>query len=112
MIGLVLREAAERDIEGSFDHYMDAAGSEIATAFVLAVDAALAHIAEFPGTGSPRYGKLFDTPGLRFWLVSKFPYVLFYIERDYHVDVIRVLHQHSDIPTQLQFDVPDSTNQT
>jgi toxin ParE1/3/4 len=110
MMGLVLREAAECDIEGGFDHYLAAAGSEVATAFVLAVDAALAHIAEFPGTGSPRYGELLDTPGLRFWLVSKFPYVLFYVERENHLDIIRVLHQHSDIPGQLQFDAPDSTD--
>lgn len=112
MMGLVLREAAERDIEGGFDHYLAAAGGEVATAFVLAVDTALAHIAEFPGTGSPRYGELFDTPGLRFWLVSKFPHVIFYVERENHFDVIRVLHQYSDIPAQLRFDAPDSADQS
>jgi toxin ParE1/3/4 len=73
----------------------------------LAVDTALSHIAEFPSTGSPRYGELFNTPGLRFWLVSKFPYALFYIERDNYLDVIRVLHQHFDIPAQLQLDAPN-----
>lgn len=112
MMDVVLRDAAERDIEGGFDHYLTAAGGAVATTFVLAVDIALAHIAEFPGTGSPRYGELFDMPGLRFWLVSKFPYALFYFEREGCLDVIRVLHQHSDIPVQLQFDAPDSTNQS
>lgn len=100
---LVLRQAAERDIESGFTHYIEQANVDVATAFVEAVDVALHHITHFPGTGSPRYGELFDTPGLRSWLLSRFPFVLFYVEREDHLDVIRLLHQHADIPAQLQF---------
>ena len=98
---------AEQDIESAFDHYLREAGREVSVAFVGAVDAALEHIEHHPGTGSPRYGNLLDTPGLRSWLVSRFPHVLFYVEHDDYLDVIRLLHQHSDIPAHLQHEVPD-----
>jgi hypothetical protein len=38
---VVLREAAERDIEGGFNQHLTVASAEVATAFVLAVDTAL-----------------------------------------------------------------------
>lgn len=53
MMGLVLREAAECDIEGSFDHYLAAAGGEVATAFALAVDAALRIVPNFQARDRP-----------------------------------------------------------
>jgi len=108
MMDVFLRQTAEGDIEGGFDHCLTSAGGSVAAEFVLAISAALAHIGEFPGTGSTRYGELLDTPRLRFWLVRNFPYVLFCIERETHLDVIRVLHQKSDIPAQLRSDLPDS----
>lgn len=103
---VVLRLAAERDIESGLDYYLGSAGAAVARRFVGAVDTAFLHISEFPATGSPRFGTLLDIPGLRSWPLDKFPYVLFYVERDSHLDVIRVLHQHSDIPPQLRFDLP------
>jgi toxin ParE1/3/4 len=107
MINLVLRQTAERDIEGGFDYYLNSAGGRVAEAFVLAVKATLAHIGKLPRTGSTRYGELFDTPGLRSWLGGKFPYILFYIERERYLDVFRILRQRTDIPAQLQADLPD-----
>ncbi|RQP24549.1 type II toxin-antitoxin system RelE/ParE family toxin [Piscinibacter terrae] len=97
----LLREAAERDVERGFSHYLEEAGADIALAFIEEIDTALEHIERHPGTGSPRYGELFDFPGLRCWLVSRFPYALFYVEHDEYLDVIRVLHQQSEIPAQL-----------
>lgn len=104
----VLRQIAEQDIENGFNHYLQDASAEVATSFIGAVDTGLQYIEHHPGAGSPRYGELLDTPGLRSWLVSRFPYILFYIERDAHLDVIRLLHQHSDIPAQLRTDISDT----
>lgn len=98
----VLRQAAERDIERGFDHYLQEAGPDIAVAFIDSVDQALLHIGRQPGSGSPRYGELLNTPSLRSWVISRFPYVLFYVEHDAYLDVIRLLHQQQDIPAQLQ----------
>lgn len=97
----VLRLSAETDIDKGFTYYLDRAGADVALDFLDAIDTALSHIETNPGTGSPRYGELCDVPGLRLWLVNRYPYVLLYIERVAHLDVLRVLHQHSDIPAHL-----------
>jgi toxin ParE1/3/4 len=38
--------------------------------------------------------------------LSRYPYLLFYVERQDHIDVWRVLHSQRDIPAWLQ--VPGS----
>lgn len=97
----ILRQTAEHDIERAFAHYLSEDGPDIALGFMDAIDTALLHIEHHPGTGSPRYGELCEVPGLRLWLVSRFPYAMVYVEGDTHIDVIRVLHQHTDIPAQV-----------
>jgi toxin ParE1/3/4 len=37
-------------------------------------------------------------PGLRFWPLKRYPYFVFYLERETHIDVWRVLHAERDIP--------------
>lgn len=98
---VVLRDLAQRDIETAVDWYRDNAGVDSALAFVEALDLALGHIARHPGTGSPRYATELDLPGLRFWRVSGFPHLVFYVVRDGHVDVWRLLHAQRDIPARL-----------
>lgn len=102
-----LRQSAERDLLHAFAHYLDEA-PHVAAAFVDAVVEARRYIEDNPGSGSPRYSELLDAPGLRFWLLNRFPYVLFYVERDDHLDVIRLLHQHADIPAKLEGDFKTS----
>lgn len=96
-----LRQAAEHDIEKAFAHYLGDAGAGTALGFLDEVEAALSHLEAHPGTGSPRYGELCEVPGLRMWLVTRFPYAVVYVERSTHVDVLRLLHQQADIPAQL-----------
>jgi toxin ParE1/3/4 len=98
---IVLRLAAETDIDHAFAYYLTEAGADTASHFVDEVGVAMRHIALHPATGSPRYGQLCDVPGLRSWLLQRFPYTVLYLERDEHLDVLRVLHQHADIPAQL-----------
>lgn len=98
----LLRQAAEQDIDRAFTYYLREAGSRIATSFVDSVDVALMHIGHHPGSGSLRYGELIDVSGLRTWALNRFPYAVFYVEHEDHLDVLRVLHQHSDIPALLQ----------
>lgn len=98
----ILRERAEADINAAFDHYLSVAPAKIATNFVLEVDACMRRVEQFPAAGSPRYAELLDLDGLRSVVVERFPYIVFYVERDDCVDVIRVLHQHQDLPAVLQ----------
>lgn len=96
-----LREAALLDIDDLFDHYF-AETPHMVRKLEIAVLDARRHIERFPGTGSLRY-ELNNTEGtLRFWLLKRFPYAMFYIERADFIDIVRVLHQASNIPTHLQ----------
>ena len=96
----LFRAAAESDATEALEHYFDVA-PQLARAWAEALDAAVLHIQRFPATGSPRYAEPMGCAGLRFWLLDRFPYALFYVEREHDLDVLRVLHQHSDIPSLL-----------
>lgn len=49
----------------------------------------------------PRYAHELALPGLLYWPLRRYPYLVFYVERDDHVDVWRVLHGVRDIPEWL-----------
>lgn len=96
------KQRATADIRNAAKHYATIPDTALARRFVEAVDVALAHIGQHPGTGSPRYSSTLTHPGLRFWTLKRFPYAVFYVERTDHIEVLRVLHQSSDIPGHLQ----------
>ncbi|HEY8332752.1 MAG TPA: type II toxin-antitoxin system RelE/ParE family toxin, partial [Tardiphaga sp.] len=54
-----------------------------------------------PATGSPRYAHELNLPGLRCWPLTRYPYLVFHVERPDHVDVWRVLHAGRDIPAWM-----------
>lgn len=97
----IQRALAQQDIGNAFDHYLSVASPAVATDFVFELDACMQHIERFPGAGSLRYAELLDLEGLRCTVVNRFPYFIFYVERDDCLDVVRVLHQHRDIPELL-----------
>lgn len=74
--------------------------SALAVQFLRELEAATSRIAERPAIGSPRYAHLLK--GLRVWRLKRFNYLVFYLRRATHVDVIRVLHGARDIPAALQ----------
>ncbi|MGB8149528.1 MAG: type II toxin-antitoxin system RelE/ParE family toxin [Azonexus sp.] len=49
-----------------------------------------------------QYAHELSLPDLRFWPLKRFPYLVFYVERESHIDVWRVLHGKRDIPVWLQ----------
>jgi toxin ParE1/3/4 len=98
---VVLRELAHRDVEDAIDHYTDEAGADLAFRFIDALSEAFRAIGVRPGTGSPRYAHELELPGLRSRQLRKFPYLVFYLERDDHIDVWRVLHAERDIPSWM-----------
>lgn len=92
---------AESDVDEAVTHYLQEASWDVADRFVDAYDEALRHISHFPGTGSRRYVSAEVDFELRFWTLNKFPYAVFYRKRNDVVEVIRVLHQSSNIPVHL-----------
>jgi toxin ParE1/3/4 len=98
---LVRRAQATDDLQLAFEYYFDAANIAVAERFRDEVDDAMAHIARHPGTGSPRYSQTVNGLEIRFWTLNKFPYSIFYFERKDYVEILRVLHQSSNIPVHL-----------
>ena len=98
---VVLREVARRDVDGAIDFYLSEADEAVALRFIDALQAAMFAIGRHPAAGSPRYAQELELPGLRSRLLKRFPYVVFYVERDRDVDVWRVLHAKRDIPAWL-----------
>ncbi|MFI5012636.1 MAG: type II toxin-antitoxin system RelE/ParE family toxin [Hyphomicrobiales bacterium] len=97
----VPREQARRDIEEAVDYYAREAGEQIASSFVASVESAYRTISNHPAAGSSRYAYELNLPGLRSRSLKRFPYLVFYVERDDHIDIWRVLHAERDIPAWM-----------
>ncbi|MFN0184267.1 MAG: type II toxin-antitoxin system RelE/ParE family toxin [Aquabacterium sp.] len=98
---IVPRALANRDVDEAIDHYLAEATAKVALGFVDELERAYAHIARHPASGSPRYAHQIGLADLRFWRLDRYPYLVFYVERDKHIDVWRVLHQQRDIPAWM-----------
>jgi toxin ParE1/3/4 len=98
---VVPRLVARRDVENAIDYYADEAGADIALRFIVALKDAYRVISTRPATGSPRFAHELELPGLRTREIARFPYLIFYLERDDHIDVWRVLHRQRDMQAWL-----------
>jgi toxin ParE1/3/4 len=99
---VVPREQAHRDVEDAVAYYLAQDAESAALGFVDALEKAYGHIGRHPASGSPRHAHELNLPGLRSWTLTRFPYLVFYVERADHIDVWRVLHGQRDIPAWMQ----------
>ena len=104
---LVPRTLALGDVDQVINYYLEQDAPAAAMGFVDALERAYVHIGKHPATGSPRYAHALDISGLRSWPLSKYPYLVFYVERTDHIDVWRVLHMQRDIPAWMTDDSED-----
>jgi toxin ParE1/3/4 len=95
-------ELARRDVETAVDYYIREAGPDAALGFIDALQMTYSAISSHPAAGSPRYANELSIPGLRSRALKRYPYLAFYVERDNHVDVWRVLHAERDIPAMMR----------
>ncbi len=98
---VVPRELANRDIHNAIDYYLADTAGDAAIGFVYALEAAFSHISAHPASGATRYAHELEIDGVRSWPLRGYPFLLFYIEREHHIDLWRVLHGHRDIPERL-----------
>jgi toxin ParE1/3/4 len=98
---LVQRTLALGDVDQAITHYLEQDAEAAALGFVDALERAYAHISKHPATGSPRYAHELSIPELRSWPLSKYPYLVFYVEHADHIDVWRALHMKRDIPAWM-----------
>ncbi len=82
-----LRRLAADDIDDALAHHLSEAGQTVATRFITAIERALTYLARHPHSGSLRFAYELGIPELRSWPVPRFPYLVFYVDRDTHVDV-------------------------
>ncbi|MES2205537.1 MAG: type II toxin-antitoxin system RelE/ParE family toxin [Pseudomonadota bacterium] len=87
----------------AFADYIASENIDASMRFLEAIEKTFDNLNQHPGIGSTRYAHLPLLEGLRVWAVSGFEnYLIFYIERSTHVDVLRILHGARDIPIALR----------
>jgi len=96
---VVPRARADRDVDKGVAYYLNEDSEQAALGFVDALEKAFSR---HPATGSPRYAHELNLPGLRCWPMSRYPYLIFYVELSDHIDVWRVLHGKRDIPAWMR----------
>lgn len=98
---VVRRRRANDDIESAISYYLNEAGAEVASDFVDGFEDVVRKISRQPAAGSQRFGHELHIEGLRQWPMKSFPYMIFYVEKDKHVEIARVLHTSVDISSWL-----------
>lgn len=101
MTQVLLRPTAESDLLERVASYRSRGGDGLGSRVFDAAISSLRDIGQMPGAGSPRAGELSGVPGLRVGRVSGFPCGWFYLAHAGHVDVVRLLADAQDLPTQL-----------
>lgn len=99
---IIPRELVTRDVDEAIEYYLSEDAEQAALGFIDALEQAYSHIGRHPASGSLRYSHELNLPGLRFWPLSRYPHLVFYIECSDHIDVWRVLHGQRDIPAWMQ----------
>ena len=99
---VVAREIANRDVDEAVAYYLAEGSPRAALGFIDALERAYGRLSRHPTAGSSRYSSELNLPGLRHWLLKGYPHLVFYVERDDHIDVWRVLHGQRDIPAWMQ----------
>jgi toxin ParE1/3/4 len=97
-----LRAVAANDVNSAINYYRNNADPHIAVDFINDLEAAISHLTRYPFSGSPRFGYELQIPDLRSWSLNKFPYLIFYLPDEDHLDIWRILHARRDIPAHLQ----------
>jgi toxin ParE1/3/4 len=97
-----LTRKADSDIDTCFA-WIAKDNPAAALRFLDAIELTCDALSRMPGIGSPRYAEIPLVRGVRMLAIKDFEnYLLFYLEREDSVDVIRVLHGARDIPEALQ----------
>jgi toxin ParE1/3/4 len=98
---IVITSKASQDLDDCFA-YISQDNPEIALRFFDSTRLTIAQIARMPGIGSVFLSRENRLQGLRKWAVKDFrKYLIFYIDRDDVVEIVRILYATRDISTIL-----------
>lgn len=103
MIGksIYLSEVALKDLQRALLNYELNNAEQAVDGCLDALAKAYQHISSFPKTGSTRTGNEINLPGLRSWPLTKYPFLLFYVEENDQIDCWRLIHEKRDVSTFL-----------
>ncbi len=90
-------DSARDDERQAIQYYAREAGLDVALRFRDALRDAYRAIGDMPGAGSSHYGNIVGIVGLRSRRLNRFPFLLFYAEREGRIEVWRILHGQRDI---------------
>ena len=94
--GVIPRPQADSEIDEVISYY-SRENAKLADDFLSEIQRAFRQVANMPGLGSLRFAHELGMDGLRAYSLEDFPYLLFYFEREDHLDLVRMLHTHRDI---------------
>jgi toxin ParE1/3/4 len=98
---IVITPKASQDLDDCFA-YISQDNPEIALQFFDSTRLTIAQIAKMPGIGSIFVTKKDRLQGLRKWSVKDFrKYLIFYVDRDDVVEIVRILYATRDINSIL-----------
>ena len=98
---VIPRAKARKDIDLAVEYYAGEADVDVAFSFIDALEEAYTFIGQMPAAGSPRWSHELNLPGLRTMRLKGFPWLVFYLEFETHVDAWRVLHIKRDMSAWL-----------
>lgn len=101
-VRILRRRKAAEDAEEIADHIAKDS-LEAAVRFLENTESTLRDLAEFPGAGSRFESEHPGLENLRFRRVRGFPnHVIFYIEHNNAIEVVRILHGAQDLDSELR----------
>ena len=96
----VLRPSARAEQHAEVQYYRREAGANVAAKLVRAMSTALRQLALNPAIGSPTMGQALGMPGMRIWRLDRFRLSYWYVEREDHLDVVRLVG-HGQDPAEI-----------
>jgi toxin ParE1/3/4 len=96
-----IRGAAVRDIDSATEYY-GAESTALAERWLDTLRRAITYVQRHPTFGSTTFAEQVSLPGIRHRPVSRFPYLVFYVESEHSIVVVRVLHERRDVVGELE----------
>lgn len=96
------RQLATDDYFSIVAWYTDEAGDKVAERFIRSLRETEGRISRNPSLGPTSFTYGASKQATRYGAVDGFPYLVFYLNLDEHIEIVRVLHERRDIPGQLQ----------
>jgi plasmid stabilization system protein ParE len=105
-VKVLISQRAEGDLAKIYAFLFEHAAPDVAERFRTNAESALIHLGRHPETG-PHPGWVTRHRSLRFWVISRSPYVIYYECRRDEVSIERVLDGRRDVHRIIELGVED-----